>query len=269
MNSSIRIAAALLACAACKEAPKSSTIVLGQVIDRSGSMATPSWTDSIRLAVGTANQAVPVVCMACTAPEIDDPDATDANPVMQAALRNGKGWNFRTTMSSAYQARVLAKMLASSGRNGDLNGDGRVKVSIYASDEAFGRGFSESLKKEVRELVPAASVEQIYHDVKAVPAEYHWLADISKLTDKHNENTGQNDGVPDAVVVISFPKFEINFTKAYLDSGTKVRLIHTHNFRAARVLDVLSMAVDGRKAPRRRCSAKARLRASSATISRR
>src|ERR1700674_4721687 len=59
MKNSIRIAAALLACAACKEAPKApSTIVLGQVIDRSGSMATPSWADSIRLAVGTANQAL-------------------------------------------------------------------------------------------------------------------------------------------------------------------------------------------------------------------
>ncbi len=58
MKNWIRIAAALLACAACKEAPKASTIVLGQVIDRSGSMATPSWADSIRLAVGTANQAL-------------------------------------------------------------------------------------------------------------------------------------------------------------------------------------------------------------------
>jgi ABC-type branched-subunit amino acid transport system substrate-binding protein len=312
MKLSIRIAAALLACAACKEGPKASTIVLGQVIDRSGSMATPSWADSIRLAVGTANQAlkqaghpelrfsiaeansgnapetaragalqvlkqgakaiitdssqddigvnmlayeanathaleVPVVCMACTAPEIDDPAATDADPVKQAALRNGKGWNFRTTMSSAYQAGVLAKLLASSGKNGDLNGDGRFKVSIYASDDPYGRGFSDSLKKEVLALIPGGSVEQIYHDVKAVPAEYHWFADIAKLTDKHNENTGRNDGVPDAVVVILFPKFEINFTKAYLDSRTRVRLIHTHNFRATRVLDVLSVAVEGQE----------------------
>ena len=312
MKNSIGIVASLLACAACKEAPKASTIVLGQVIDRSGSIATPSWADSIRLAVGTANQAlkqagrpelrfsiveansgnapdmsragalqvvsqgakaiitdssqddiginmlaydgdaahaleVPVVCMACTSPQIDNPDATDADPVKQAALRNGKGWNFRTTMSDAYQARLLANILASSGRNGDLNGDGRVKLSIYASDDPYGRGFSDSLKKNLQDLVPGASVEQLYHDVKAVPAEYHWLADISKLTDKHNENTGQNDGVPDAVVAISFPKFEINFTKAYLDSGTKVRLIHTHNFRAARVVEVLSMAVDGQE----------------------
>ena len=31
----------------------------------------------------------------------------------------------------------------------------------------------------------------------------------------------------DAVVAISFPKFEIHFTRAYLDSKTNVRLVHT------------------------------------------
>lgn len=315
MKKWIGFVVAMLTGAACKNgtpAPTASTIALGQVIDRSGSIATPSWADSIRLAVGTANQAlkqaghpdlrfsileansgnepataragaqdvvkqgakaiitdssqddiainmlaydgdpahalgVPVVCMACTSPQIDNPEATDADPVKQAALRNGRAWNFRTTMSDVHQARVLANILVSSGNNGDVNGDGHFKLSIYASDDPYGRGFSDTLKKHVLALVPDASVEQLYHDVEAVPTEYHWLADIAKLTDKHNENTGKNDGVPDAVVAISFPKFEIYFTKAYLDSGTKVRLIHTHNFRAARVIDVLSAAVDGQE----------------------
>ncbi|MGZ6125976.1 MAG: hypothetical protein ACXWLR_13500 [Myxococcales bacterium] len=316
MTRTARIAvAAIFACAACKqqEAPKSATVTLGQVIDRTGSIATPSWADSIRLAVGSANQAlkqsahanlhfaiaegnsgnapdmsqaaalevvkkegakavitdssqddiavnmlaydsdpahaleVPVVCMACTSPNINNPAATDASPVKQAALRNSKGWNFRTTLSDAYQARVLAHMLVSSARNGDANGDKRVKVSIYASDDPYGRGFSESLKRDVLQLSPDAAIEQIFHDVKAVPAEYNWAADVAKLTDKMNENTGKADGVPDAVVTISFPKFEVGFTKAWVDSHTKVRLLHTHNFRAARVLEALSSAVEGQE----------------------
>jgi hypothetical protein len=308
-------AAALAACAACKqqETPKTATVSIAQVIDRTGSIATPSWADSIRLAVGSANQAlkqagntqvhfaivdgnsgnspemsqaaaldavkkqgakavitdssqddiavnmlaydedparaldVPVVCMACTSPNINSPAATDASPVKQAALRNAKGWNFRTTLSDAYQARVLAHMLIASTNSGDTNGDRRVKVAIYASDDPYGRGFSESLKRDVLQLSPEASVEQIFHDVKAVPSEYNWAADVAKLTDAKNENTGKMDGVPDAVVTISFPKFEVGFTKAWVDSHTKVRLLHTHNFRAARVLEALSAAVEGQE----------------------
>jgi len=60
-----RILFALLICAAaCKpgadatSAPKGSVIVLGQLIDRTGSIATPSWAESIRLAVTHANQAL-------------------------------------------------------------------------------------------------------------------------------------------------------------------------------------------------------------------
>jgi ABC-type branched-subunit amino acid transport system substrate-binding protein len=305
---------AFLACAACKqEAAKTATVNIGQVIDRSGSIATPSWSDAIRLAVGTANQAlkqvgqpelrfalvdansgnapdmaragalqlvkkqgakavitdssqddiaiqmlaydgdpshaleVPVVCMACTSPNINNPGASDADPVKEAALRNGKGWNFRTTMSDAYQARVLAHMLLALGNKGDVNGDGRFKLAIYASDDPYGRGFSESLKKNVLQLAFDAAVEQIFHDVKAVPAEYKWSADVARLTDRRNESTGANDGVPDAVVAISFPKFEVYFTKAYLDAKTKVRLMHTHNFRTVRVLEALSTAVDGQE----------------------
>src|SRR5436853_2419956 len=59
MTRTARIAAVAIAvCASCKQedAPKTATITLGQVIDRTGSIATPSWADSIRLAVGTANQ---------------------------------------------------------------------------------------------------------------------------------------------------------------------------------------------------------------------
>jgi len=314
MKNVARFAAlALLACAACnQEASRTATVNLGQVIDRTGSIATPSWADSIRLAVGTANQAlkqagqlelrfalveansgnapdmaragalqvvkqgakalitdssqddigihmlaydgdpahaleVPVVCMACTSPNINNPAATDPDPIKEAALRNGKGWNFRTTMSDAYQARVLAHMLMSAGKKGDVNGDGRFKLAIYASDDPYGHGFSDSLKKDVLRLSPDAIVEQLFHDVKAVPTEYKWGADVAKLVDKHNEANGKADGVPDAVVAISFPKFEIHFTRAYLDSKSNVRLVHTHNFRAARVLEALSVAVDGQE----------------------
>jgi len=312
-----RIFFALALCAAaCKpaaEAPrasKGSVIVLGQLIDRTGSVATPSWAESIRLAVTHANQAlkqsgktvrfevaeansgnapdmaragalqlvkqqnakaiitdssqddigvnmlnydgdashqldVPIVCMACTSPAIDNPEAQDADPVKQAALRNGKGWNFRTTMSDAYQARMVVHMLVSAGQKGDVNGDGKFKLSVYASDDPYGHGFSDAIKSDALKANPGAMIEQVYHDVKANPAEYDWAADVAKVTDKKSH--AKADVLPDAVVEITFPKFSVSFTKAYLASGSKVRLVHTHNFRAARVIETLKAAVDGQE----------------------
>jgi len=305
-----RICCLLLVMTSCKssEPPASAmpVVVLGQVIDRTGSMATPSWVDSIRLAVITANAAlkregramrfelaeansgnspeqaradglhlvkqqgakaiitdssqddiavnmlaydgdsshelnVPVVCMAYTTPDINNPEAQDADPVKQAALRNLKGWNFRTTMSSAYQAPVLVRMLLASTRRD------RFKLSIYASDDPYGRGFSDALKADMLKARPNALIEQVFHDVKVNPAQYDWASDVAKMTDKHNESTGKDDGAPDAVVEITFPKFAMGFTKAFLASGSKARLVHTHNFRGARVLETLKGAVEGQE----------------------
>jgi len=301
--------------AACKTAPeppatpRTAVIVLGQDIDRTGSIATPSWADSIRLAVSTANQAlkqagrnlrfevaeansgnapdiarsaalhlvkeqgakaiitdssqddialgmleydgdashqldVPVVCMACTSPAIDDPDVQDADPVRQAALRNGKGWNFRTAMSDAYPARLLVQVLAAAG---DVNGDGRFKLSIYASDDPDGRGFSDAIRRDAQKARPGVIVEQVFHEVKADAAEHDWKADVAQVIDQRNQSTGKKDGLPDAVVEITFPKLSIGFTKAYLESGAKVRLVHAHNFRAVRVLETLKSAVEGQE----------------------
>jgi ABC-type branched-subunit amino acid transport system substrate-binding protein len=311
--------AALLLCAACNPMPqpppppRTSVIVLGQLIDRTGSIATPSWGESIRLAVVHANQAlkrankpvrfeiaevnsgnspdmaragalqlvkqqnakailtdssqddiavnmldydgdpehqldVPIVCMACTSPSIDDPAAQEEDPVRQAALRNGKRWNFRTTMSDAYQARMLVSMLVSTtGRKGDVNGDGKFKLSIYASDDPYGHGFSDAIRKGAIKARPGALIEQIFHDVKANPAEYDWAADVARVTDRRNESTRRVDGTPDAVIEITFPKFSAGFTKAYLASGSRVRLLHTHNFRAVRILEALKSSVEGQE----------------------
>jgi ABC-type branched-subunit amino acid transport system substrate-binding protein len=312
-----RIVFVLAFCAAaCKpgaeapQGPNAPVIVLGQLIDRTGSIATPSWAESIRLAVTHMNQAlkhsgkavrfevaeansgnapdmaragalqlvkqqnakaiitdssqddiavnmlnydgdashqldVPIVCMACTSPAIGNPEAQDADPAKQAALRNGKGWNFRTTMSDAYQARMVVHMLVSAAQKGDVNVDGKFKISIYASDDPYGHGFSDAVKNEAIKSRPGALIEQVYHDVKANPAEYDWAADVAKVTDK--KTNGKVDTLPDAVVEITFPKFSVGFTKAYLASGSKVRLVHTHNFRAARMIETLKATVEGQE----------------------
>ncbi|GAC1540748.1 MAG: hypothetical protein NVS2B9_07840 [Myxococcales bacterium] len=302
----------LVGCKAAQQPPKVAVIRIGQDLDRTGSIATPSWSESVRLAVGTANQAlkdagraglrfelvegnsgnapemartsatemvkkqgarailtdssqddiavnmlaygdpaenleVPIVCMACTSPQINDPAAVDANPVRQAALRNAKHWNFRTTMSDAYQARMLVRMLLLAGRNGDVDGDGVFKLSIFAGDDPYGRGFSNELKSLALGYRPDAAVEQIYVPAQVDPATHDWDSDVRKLTDKKNESTGKVDGAPDAVVEITFPKLSVAFTRAWLAAGSKVRLVHTHNFRAARVMESLRDKIEGQE----------------------
>jgi branched-chain amino acid transport system substrate-binding protein len=296
--------AALFAAFACKSDPKPTVIRLGQDIDRTGSIATPSWSDSIRVAVGTMNQAlkqaghgnvrfemleansgnspdqarasaldlvkkqgakaiitdssqddiavnllaydsdpvndlkVPVVCMACTSTTINNPVAIDADPAKQAALRNEKHWNFRTTLSDSYQARVVARVLLGRGKNGDVNGDGKFKLAIFASDDPYGHGFSGALRELVELGRPGATVEQVFHDVKVQPAQYDWAQDVKKLVDAKN-------GLPDAVVEISFPKFLVGFMKAWQVQAPKVALLHTHNFRSARLIEQLNVSIEG------------------------
>src|SRR5216684_284985 len=233
---------------ACKQqAPKTATVTFGQVIDRTGSNATPSWADSIRLAVGTANQALKQAGRSELRFEVAEESSGNAPEMARAAALRLKQQGVKALITDSSQDAIAINML-------EYDGDPAhalempvvcMACTTPASNDPYGRGFADSLKKDVLELAPRASVEQIFHDVKAVPGEYNWAADVKKLIDKHNENTGKNDGVPDTVVTISFAKFEIKFTKAYIESGTKVRLLHTHNFRAQRVLEALPGLLEG------------------------
>jgi ABC-type branched-subunit amino acid transport system substrate-binding protein len=281
------------------------TVKLGELLDRTGSIATPSWSASIDLAVHQVNSAlehdgqsfrfvlvrgdshnipltaraeavelvhnkgakaiitdssqddmavhslvlerdpakrieVPVVCVACTSPLINNPTAADADPMTQEALRNADGYNFRTTLSDAYQAKVLVHwMEASAPRRGSF------KVGIYASDDPYGRGFSDALKSNLMQTANKAAIEQLYHPVQADAAKYDWSGDVRKLLDKHNENTGQEDGAPDFVVEITFPKFAAAFTKAFIAAKAQTKLVHTHNFRSVRVSAPIGALING------------------------
>src|SRR4051812_33942473 len=238
------IVSALLAAVACKREPKPSIVRIGQDIDRTGSIATPSWSDSIRIAVETMNQAlkqtghgqvrfevveedsgnvpdqaraaaielvkregakalitdssqdaiavnmlayerdhlldVPVVCMACTSPQIDDANATDENPARQSALRNEKGWNFRTTLSDSYQAGVVVRVLlgrgsqarGGGGGRGEGEGTGSFKLGLSPGGDRTGAGSASARKDRPEAARPGAVVEQVPQAGKPPPPNY-------------------------------------------------------------------------------------------------
>lgn len=303
---------AALATTACANSKRTApaVITLGLNLDRTGSIATPTWSSSVDLAVQDANRGlqlaghseivfatasadstntpgvaranaielvkargvkaiiddtsqdqiavemlaydgdpahdlqVPVVCIACTSPQIGDPQATDPDPVRQAALRNAKGWGFRTSLSDLYQSRVVARILAESGVRGDVNQDGIFHLAIYASDDPYGRAFASVLEPEVRKLRPGATVSVVFHPLQMNEARYDWAGDVAKLLKRSPGKAGSR---PDAVVEMTFPKYSAAFTRAYLASGTRTRLLHTHNFRSLRVLEPLGARLEGQE----------------------
>lgn len=307
------LAALLVACG--PKAPPPPTILLGAVIDRTGSNSDPSWEEAIVLAEKHANAGlkqanykgglqfhiaigdsandpatsvqqatgfvqtqgakavisdssindialnmtaydadpgndlnVPIQCTGCTSGSINNPTATDADPVKQAALRNSLKWNSRALMSTKLLSKVLVRQLLQAGTNGDVNGDGQFKVSIYGSDDAFGRGASNDVKAFAQQLhpLPPAEVEQIFHPFAADPDTYAWSADIAKLVDDLNaSNANALDGFPDAVVIANYAQQSVAFVLAYKQGNYTPRLFFVHTFRIQSTIQRLGSVAEG------------------------
>lgn len=295
--------------------PSASTVALGAVLDRTGSLAAASWVDSANLAIADANSGldlsgrglrfklqvsdstntpkvasqraielvsqkgvvgiitdssqddialgslaydadpsndlnVPIVCMACTSPAINNPNSVNAaDPVNQATLRNEKHWNFRALMDAMPQAKVFVGIAQGKAPLGDINGDGHFKLGVYYSDEAFGRGFADALKVTVAALglsIPS-SVELIPHPATADPNAYDWASDIRRLVDTNNETTMAKDGIPDLVSFVTFPQYVGSMAKSYGANGNGVPVLHTHVSRFPSVLRLAGTSLVGQE----------------------
>ncbi len=189
---------------------------------------------------------VPLLCGSCTTGTMNNPTATDPDPITQAALRNGAGWNWRCVMSTRAISQVLVRLMLDEN-GGDVNGDGVFKVSFYGSDEAFGRGAAKDLRAYLTQLKPSPAplMEELYHPRDADANSYTWAEDLRKLTDDRNEATGQIDGVPDFIAVANFAQQQAATIKAHRQSGTTVRMLHYHSARFSAVLDSLGSLAEG------------------------
>jgi hypothetical protein len=188
---------------------------------------------------------VPIVCVACSSPALHNPEATHADPFTQAANRNSEGWAFGLAMSSLPQAHVLWNILVDQtppgNTPGDLNGDGLVKISTIALDDAFGSGFQDAMERVVREQSPGASYEKTKHPRDANPDQYDWSGAIDLLTDGFTEgsNNGDADGAPDVIIEFTFPNYSLALVKAY---SSPIPFMHTHSMRERTVV----LAAEGR-----------------------
>lgn len=194
---------------------------------------------------------VPIVCMACTSPAINNPNAANPrDPANQAALRNSLGWNFRTLMDTFPQSRVLISLWLAKGQNGDINGDGQAKITIYASDEAFGRGFAGVLQSSTNTLhpTPPAIINTYYHTPTLDPNTYNWGADIVQLTSPYSQSTKKDDYLPDIITEATFPQYAGALVKSFVAGGANsTLLLHTHAARLPAALNSAGWALNGQE----------------------
>jgi hypothetical protein len=173
----------------------------------------------------TNDMGVPTLCVLCSAASINDPAVVDADPTTQMALRNGLKWNYRVIMASKYAAPIIvSRALAVTGT--DRNGDGVLKVSAYASNEPQGQGAVRGFEAALKAMRPDVFLEKIFHDPAADPNGSLWASDAMLLADNRNETSSMVDGVPDVVFESSLPGTAIAITRAFIQGGYSIPLVH-------------------------------------------
>jgi ABC-type branched-subunit amino acid transport system substrate-binding protein len=201
---------------------------------------------------------VPITCVTCTSPALMNPAATDADPIQQATLQDAMHWNFRTVHRATEQNAVLHGVIAARGTQGDVNGDGKLKLAVAVLNDTSGSGFANSVAKlfagTPNLVVEKVIIDGANHDVNDTA----FFADVAqKLIDDGSDcpfdpanvtgcgaaTTG--DGFPDALMENLNPGYNIAVARALADAGNTVSFFHAHAFRATQIATTLQDAING------------------------
>lgn len=186
---------------------------------------------------------VPIVCVACSSPSHHNPDPNTDDPVARLAFQNPDDWHFGLSMSSLHQSQVLWNIIRdktpAGNAAGDINGDGQVKISTIAIDDAFGTGFQDALESVALADNPSVVYEKTTHPKSADVNQYDWVQAVAALTD--TATGGTQDVAPDLVIEFTFPNFSLALVKSFSQLGSDLPFLHTHSMRES---TVLAAAVD-------------------------
>ncbi|MGC4087565.1 MAG: hypothetical protein QM756_06670, partial [Polyangiaceae bacterium] len=172
----------------------------------------------------------PIVCYQCSSGAINNPAATDADPITQAALRDEQNYLFRIFYNANFEAKVLDQILVAKPSQGDRNGNGTLRVSIYADAghvslaTALGPTLSSytSLPTSV-EIITLSNVANL-------------AAEWPRVVDGLNESTGASDGEPDYVILAMLPVNVAPAVQAYRAGGYTLPVLSNNSFRRNYVL---------------------------------
>jgi branched-chain amino acid transport system substrate-binding protein len=187
----------------------------------------------------------PVACYLCSAASINNPAATDMDPARQGALRDEDNWLFRTFFNAKYEAAVQSQILIGQD-GGDLNGDGIVKVGVYAINDPYGQSSAAAVTAAMETLLPdTSSVEVVFFDPAADLNSYDFGSDLDKLTDEDNVTTDETDGAPDAIFLALLSGSSSGAVKAYREGDYEPPLFATTAFRRNAILSTLGSLAEG------------------------
>ena len=203
---------------------------------------------------------VPLICGGCTSGSINSPTNADPDLILREANHNTLLWNFRAIMSTKLLSKVIAT-IAYRTNNADFNGDGKVKVGFYGSNEAFGKGARADIDSAFRTILgcPAAPnpcanyiIDDLFHPGDADPNSYPWANDVPLVFGNINTNTQIPDGYPDVVVAAHFAQQDAAFTRTYRTAGAaiipdpaKIKVMHFQTFRLQSALSACIDVADG------------------------
>ena len=183
---------------------------------------------------------VPVVCYQCSSGFINDPTAVDPDPISQAALRDADNWLFRIFYNANFEAKVIDQIILAKPNLGDRNGDGKLKLSIYAD------GGHVSLANAIGPTLSlyfggVTSVETIFLSSQA-----NMAAEWARVVDDINESAGGvTDGEPDYVVMAMLPVNVTAAVQAYRAGNFTLPIVSNNSFRRNYILPLVGEGANG------------------------
>ena len=189
-----------------------------------------------------SSRKVPVTCYQCSSAAINDPAATDPDPVAQAALRDPDNWLYRAFFNGRFESAVQAQLVLNRPDHGETTGDGHLKIAVYF--DAFHASAASTLVQVLPRLYTGpSSVETIAMTLPSTPASR--AAELARVLDDRNQNTGATDGRPDAVYLAVLPGNAPGALGAYRETGTTTPVTANNGVRRDFLLPVLGAAADG------------------------
>jgi ABC-type branched-subunit amino acid transport system substrate-binding protein len=172
-------------------------------------------------------QKVPITCSQCSSSFINNPNAVNADPLTQATYRDAENWIYRVFFVSAYESSLAVQIALRRGQQGDTNGDGQVRLAVYASKDAFGESCESGIRAAAKALAPSAVVSTVWYDQTQDARTYDFVSDARRLMAPE----AKTNAVPDMVylAVLGTPTtriiqaFRAGHYTAQLQSTTSLR----------------------------------------------
>jgi hypothetical protein len=200
---------------------------------------------------------LPVISFSATSAALNNPATTDPDPARQAGQQDLNNWFFRTCQISNNLSPLRYRYAFSQGPtgNGDLNGDGIVKIvwvgnnaaSTVSSIAGDQKSFLAAFTALGRDPATYAS-ESITFDLgTTTPDTFNYNDYIAQAVDNLNATTGVavQDGFPDLIYDKTLPTIAPAFARAYAQTGNTIPVFEDGSFRRNTTLTALGTMANG------------------------